>query len=423
MLDVPLRDLLTNGELDLESATAGRYFTFQLKKQQLRLQAGGFIGFIPINDRVAVDVAPRCPIVNLGRVLRLSGFAPQVIEDNSRGYSLDATELPNLRDLYAESLLGEIRLIEAYGRLRGYERRVERTSSPRGRLVLSAVETQLAAAGGSTSVRASWFERTADVPANRCLKMAVWLLARAYAQSKDLTGRQRRLAARLNGVYPLFDDATLDRRLGFLSDPFVAGVQPLPTTRSYYRNAIDIARLIARGSALALDREGAEVRMPSVVVQMDNVFERYVRNVLRGGIASHASVSVLDGNREGAKLLFDAQPSERATPDIVVTNDGQTALVLDVKYRPTAKGPERSDLNQVITYGASFRAPIVVVVQPRAAGSEWNRLRHVGDIDDLHVYQYVFDLDADLETEEAAMVDGIVALAESVAPAPIGAAS
>jgi 5-methylcytosine-specific restriction enzyme subunit McrC len=414
MVDVPLDQLLTaDGELDLDSTAAGRYFTLQFAKKKLRLQARGHIGFIPINERVAVDVLPRCDIANLSRVLRTGGFAPQVIETSGRSYVVDPDELPNLRDFYAEVLLEELAQIEAFGQMREYERRVERTTSPRGRLVLGAPETQLAAAGWSASVVAAWFERTADIPANRCLKLSIWLLAQAYARSDQPTRGQRRLVRGLNRFYGLFADAALDHRLDFLRDPIVRGTMPLPSTRAYYRNALDVASLIVRSSSIAFDRAGSDVHMPSVAIEMDKVFERYIRAVLDTGLAPfRPSLSVLDGNTQGAKPLFDAPPSEDATPDIVFElADESTPVVLDVKYKPAKSGPDRTDLNQVIAYGASYRSEAVVVVQPRADNSPRHGLVHLGDIEALSAYQYVVDLDAELEVEEREMVAALGELA------------
>lgn len=416
-LDVPVHELLVDGELDLAAATESGYFTFQFKRRQLHVQAGGFIGFIPLNDRVAVEVMPRCSIANLGHVLRVGGFAPVVLEQFARGYAIEPTDLTALRDLYAEALLSEVARIQAYGRLREYEQRTARTSSPRGRMLMMAPETQLAAAGGSATVRVSWFEKTADVPANRCIKAAIWLLARAYAQTRNPSRPQRRLATRLNAVYGLFEDAELDQRLAFLRDPQVTGRTPLPATRTYYRNAIDVARLVVTSSSLSFDRRGADVYMPSIVIEMHKVFESYVRNVLAAGLADDPALTVLNGNAEGKKLLYDAAPSEDATPDVVLERAGAPVVVLDVKYKPAEKKPGRDDLNQVITYGVSYRANAVVVVQPRADGGQRHGLIHLGDIDGRAVYQYVLDLSGDLAAEEAALVEAARGLAAATAPA------
>jgi 5-methylcytosine-specific restriction enzyme subunit McrC len=101
----------------------------------------------------------------------------------------------------------------------------------------------------------------------------------------------------------------------------------------------------------------------------------------------------------------------------VIEDDGVPLVVLDVKYKPAEKKPERDDLNQVITYAVSYRSPAVVVVQPRADGASRQGLIHLGDIDGRAVYQYVVDLSGDLEAEEAAMVTAMRAFLPAAASA------
>ena len=143
------------------------------------------------------------------------------------------------------------------------------------------------------------------------------------------------------------------------------------------------------------------------------------RNVLAAGFADDADLGVLNGNAEGKKLLYDNPPSEDATPDIVLERANAPVVVLDAKYKPAEGKPARDDLNQVITYGVSFRADAVVVVQPRADASERHGLIHLGDIDDRAVYQYVVDLSGDLADEEDALVEPSRTLATpEVGPLP-----
>lgn len=139
---------------------------------------------------------------------------------------------------------------------------------------------------------------------------------------------------------------------------------------------------------------------------MHQVFENYVRNVLaRETQANGWPLQVLDGNeRPGRKLLFDQGPSEWATPDIVVRREGvdpPVPALLEVKYKPESGAPDRGDLNQAITYAASYRCPNVVLVQPQG-GSSAAGMKRLGTLDDIAVYQYVLDLGAnDLAEEES----------------------
>ena len=60
-VDVPLSDLLNaKGRLRLNPDVESKgYFTVQLTKGAVRLQARGYVGLIPLNDRVVIDVKPR----------------------------------------------------------------------------------------------------------------------------------------------------------------------------------------------------------------------------------------------------------------------------------------------------------------------------------------------------------------------------
>lgn len=157
-----------------------------------------------------------------------------------------------------------------------------------------------------------------------------------------------------------------------------------------------------------------------LLLKMDDVFESYIRSVLRrnepfvGG-----ELRILDGNLdEGRKLLFDEEPSSHAQPDIVVSSRslpaGRAFIVADVKYKPASgPRPNRSDLNQVITYGATYRAPRALVIQPRGPESRHVGLKCLGRISELQIYQFVFDLSADdLLQEEQRFAEAVASLVD-----------
>ena len=191
-----------------------------------------------------------------------------------------------------------------------------------------------------------------------------------------------------------------------MADPLVLGTQRLPSVRTYYRPALDTALAIVREHAVSFEREGTALELRSLILNMHQVFEDYVRNVLaREADSNRWTVEIFDGNgKAGRKLVFDHRPSEWATPDVVVRATGgapRTPVLLEVKYKPASGGPDRGDLNQAITYAASYRCPNVVLVQP-LGDSGFRGLRPLGTLGDIAVHQYVLDLGADdLAAEEA----------------------
>lgn len=109
-----------------------------------------------------------------------------------------------------------------------------------------------------------------------------------------------------------------------------------------------------------------------------------------------------------------------ATPDIVFRMpDGQVILVGEVKN--TAKGgplPERSEVNQAVSYAVRYRLDKALVVRPRTEGAEGG-LFYAGQVGDVAVYDYKVDLsDADVHAVAGAFADAIAALLPPEATRP-----
>ena len=99
-----------------------------------------------------------------------------------------------------------------------------------------------------------------------------------------------------------------------------------------------------------------------------------------------------------------------ATPDIVVEKNGVPVLVIDAKYKPAPKMPDRSDVNQVVVYGARYATSNIMVLH---AGRTPNRApaELCGAIGGFRVYNGMIDLGAvPIEDEERSFVAAIRAL-------------
>jgi 5-methylcytosine-specific restriction enzyme subunit McrC len=410
-VDVPLSDLLSaSGRLRLNPDVESKgYFTIQLTRGAVRLQARGYVGLIPLNDRVVIDVKPRVPVANLGHLLRVSGYVPTSL-GAERPYATDPTWNESLLDLFAGWLAARVDVIASGGLLLSYEQREEATSFPRGRVLTDATLTRLRSRGIRHQAVSSWFTRTADNPSNRCLKYAIWFTAGRLAILGSRTASRRLLLQRLGALYELFSSVPLDHSLSFLSDPLVTGARETPSLRRYYRPALDLAVAIVSRYAVDVEVTGRGVDLPSMVLNMDSIFEDYLRNTLQaeaGGAGG--GVDVLDGNAAGKKPLFDDPPSESATPDIVFRAAGHRwPLLIEVKNVPVNGNSSRGAIEQAVTYAAAYRCNRVVLAHPRARNQVIAGLRLQGRINELEVYQYVFDLEAaDLLTEERTFADSM----------------
>lgn len=411
-IELPLALLLDDaGELDLHPEVVSTdYFSIHLSEGKVRLQAGGRVGVIPLNDRVAIDVVPRVPVGNLLRLLSLSEHSPEVLP-YERSYEQTGPWDESLIDIYAHALASHMENITSSGVYRDYQRRAEITSFPRGRVLLTPTVQRLRTRGIKHKVAAGWFEHSADNAPNRCLKYALWFVSRRLHQIGATSAARRRLLTRLGVVFEVLRDVRLDHRLTFLSDPMVEGRTGFPSLRSYYRPAMSLAVAIIRQHGIKIEGQAEGIGMPSLVLNMNDIFENYLRNVLQSqGRTREWAVEVLDGNSEGKKLLLDSEPSENATPDIVLRNptDQSFPIILEVKNVPVGNQSKRSHIEQVVTYGASYRSGCLILVHPRGCGDLSEGLELQGTIGGMDLHKFTYDLAAD------SLSDGEVAFADAI---------
>lgn len=419
IVDIELKHLLDrDGNLSLNpEVEKGDFFAVSLRRGKLRLHSRGFVGFIPVSRNVVVHVRPRVPVSNLTRIAGIAGVRATVLT-SIRQYETRGSWNQSVADVYTSSLLDHLNQIVAHGLLREYFPRNDETSFPRGRIQFSDTLRRFQARGNAHKAAVVWFERTPDNAINRCIKYAMWALGQHYEGTSHTNYQSRRVFQQLAGMYSMFDGVKFDSNCDFAGDPQVLGSQALPSLRSYYRPALDVAMAIVTQKGLLLESSGEDIALPSIVINMNELFEEYVRRVLTI-CAEEAGweFTVLDGNTSGAKMLFNREPSPQATPDVVIRDTlGEPALILEIKNVPAMGQSSREAINQAVTYAVSFRAKGVVLVHPCNAGQE-SGLAELGVVDKIHVYQYRYDLgQEDLAAEDAKLFEAVASLVAGQTP-------
>jgi 5-methylcytosine-specific restriction enzyme subunit McrC len=412
--------IVLNSEIDGRDILRANF-----RKGVLRLQATSYVGVIPLNDRVVVRVKPRVPIANLTRmvietghdVLPLSAF---------REYAGRGTADDWAMDLYADALLDYVDELRDAGLLRSYERREDEGHFPHGRIDFMQTVQRFAAQGVPNKAAYSWFERTVDTPANRCVKAALEAIHAHLSKAKAQPRRgDRAKIARLAGQLHAFKEVSDDLDFRFLDDPQVLGLTPLPDPRAYYRPVLDLSVLILRGIGIALDLGGADVQMGSLLIDTNKLFENYVRISLAKHAAKHGwPVEVLDGNSEGRVDLYDVPdplPAPfgtplnalasvdpgKAQPDVVLRGlDGSYLLIAEVKN--TVHGmnaeaddvlPDRGEVEQAVTYALRYGLKFTMLIHPWIKGTRG--LVYVGRVRTADVYDYRLDLSSDDDIDNA----------------------
>lgn len=404
-----------DGSLDVYEDVLSR-FRPTYHKNRPSIQCAGWVGYIPLNDAYALEVATRVPIGNLERLVGMAaGYTPEVLRKHTRIFAHADYPAEAFLDVLTDQLLDLFDRIWKNGLLKTYKRVVRVSASPSGRILPFETEWLSSKAGRPMAMSASYL-RTPDFGPNRLLRRAIEKLLARYigVAEQNQRGRMLRLRKALSRLGDVQRAAPSD-----LTPQAIAGyLKRLPVHHEHYADALMVAHLIVYKRGLAIRQSDGVAVLPSILIDMATVFESYVRRVLAEGFVDDLSIEVKDGNKEGdsgARLpLYDPmQPGLRspdATPDIVIQVNGSPALIIDAKYKPAPKLPDRSDVNQVIVYGARYGTRRVMLLhagRPRDRGP----VEYCGSIGGFSVYNGMIDLNAtSIEDEERDFISAVRAL-------------
>lgn len=418
---LPLNELLVDGKLDVFADIVGsRYLQLSLRGNDLRIIASRYVGIIPLNERVAVRVSPKTPLPNLLRMLAIASHQPHHLQVHLRGYSISNHQLPGILDALLASFLHSTGAVLVRGLLHRYEPVQTTGPFPKGKLNLHRTMA-LCARGTRASASTTWYARTDDTPENQTLKYALRLLAQHFQAAGPQPGT-RAVRSTIGAQLRHLKRVTLDTKRSFLRDAHVRDPATLPFSRAYYAQAIRIAKILIGRQGLDMRSFGGSIRAGTLLLDLESVFEEYVRAILQRDIGGSSSgLVVLNGELPppsgASRVLFDP-PALRplATPDVVIAKVAGYAagnVVVEVKYKPLegTEMPQRADLNQIITYAVAYRSRAAVLVHP-AANSHDSGLRLLGVIGSVPVFVYALNLcAADLALEESNFSESIASRA------------
>ncbi len=383
---IPIDDVLKDGHFDiLPDVQAKDYFNVRFQANRLVITAGKYVGLIPINDRIVIDVEPKMPVANmLAIIAAVEGDVVQLAV-LQREYGLADAAPPAIMDALAGAFVQSMQRVEVEGIQKEYRSFTTSGPSLKGRIRFGDSVQSFWSRGIRHAAVSEHFDLTSDTEVNRLLRFACELLLIHHRN----TGQLRRSAKELGHFDELFD------RAGVRSvPPDEREIDSTGPTPAYIR-AVSLARMILRRQGVELRDEAGGVLLPSFLVDMETLFEEYMRHCFSRWFAG---VRVLDGNREGKKRLFDSGDSRPANPDVVFrgAND-ECVMVVDAKYKT---GEAREDINQALTYAMSYRTKRVALILPAETAVDAG-MSEVGRIGDVVFHRYRFNLAAaDLDDEE-----------------------
>jgi 5-methylcytosine-specific restriction enzyme subunit McrC len=407
---VPISELLSpTGALDiLPEVLSKSYFEIDYRSGKLLLVAGKFVGLIPINSRVVIDVRPKLALKGLLRILNVAEEEIGSLDFFNRSYKEAPTPDDNVLSLLIRSLLKQLQQLALEGVLKLYQRR-EFVGPFKPRINFSRTIRQQWCRGTFTQASADCFDFTKDNALNRLIKYTIWYAGRELQlRRKNPTD----LLEQLDFFYNLLETVPLDTTRRFLpASTEMARIHHLPTIRKYYADIATSCLLIVANRSVDIETSGDDVNLLSFVVNLEDVFEKYIRNAIKEQFRKQGSPLIIgNGNKESRGLLFHDNRTIPIKPDVVIHSRPKTFCVADVKYKPKIADVDRY---QVISHAMSYGTRTALLIMPifDSPAGGLTRVGQVCNAGGVELFEYRFRLDANLEDEEAKLGESLLALA------------
>jgi len=393
-----------SGELLIQPELLGKnFFSVRYKKKELILQAGGYVGLFKLNSNLSMRVDAKVNIKNFSRILALSQGTPSALNAMEASYEYLMENIKSINVYLIESFLHFVEQVHVAGFHKEYTTITQSNSLPKGRIDFKKTLNSF----NKTVITHTFNQRSINTECNQIVKWMLVELLKDKEFCKKNTNKYKiiKLLSSMDKVtYVRFDTNYLNK---VFSEVFLAKLN------GNYRNLFSIIKIIINQWSVDLLSVG-KTKAYSIIINLENVFEKYLLNslIIKSSILNE--LSILDGNQKppsgGAKGLFSETAGDEyfygasvtATPDIVVFSSEFKFrnIVIDVKYKVVDNLCDREDLNQIITYVSSYEACAGILIIPMHQNTKY-KIQCLGSILGRSIYQYSFDLNAvDLNKEE-----------------------
>ena len=317
------------------------------------LRPGSRVGVLTAGD-LSLVVRPK---VRADRVMFMIAYAMGIADWQRDVASLDPDA--DVLEAVVPAFVHHTERAIRRGLLQGYRAEEDALHGVRGRIRFS--DQIRRRPGVPLPIEVAWDEFTEDIEENRLLHAAIHALTRVPI-------REERWRRELRGLRPAF------AAVGVGS--YRAGAVPevrYHRLNRHYRPAVELARLIIESSSVEL-RHG-EVAATSFMINMNEVFERFLRTALREalGLTERAWPS---GERDRT-LTLDEAGTISLKPDLMWRDalSRRAVFVGDAKYkRIEPSGFVHADVYQMLAYCIATDLPSGLLVY---AAEEHEPTRHV----------------------------------------------
>lgn len=389
-------------EVSWLSPEAYRYVTPHINhlpagKTLVSLEAGPYVGTLPLNNRDTLYIIPRAGRESFSRMM----FVVEGIEEAARkefeefvnlGYT-EAGHTP-WSVLLARPFISRLRMIEKESLVTNREASFRRLGYVRGRVKFTGTLISLAR-NDENPIHTFLREPTHLNLENRLLSTASAVLLRVG----NLDDMQRQVVARWAGLCR-GNYITLNELRNIIS-----GIRTHKFTgsRSYYVSALVMARLIIFQTGISLESSNGIEGEP-LVTNIADLFEKYIRTLI-GRYLLPKGYLVEKNERQPPSLFSDG--TCKLKPDIIISQQGTVKLIADVKYKPRPV-VDTSDYYQMSIYLDNFGINVGLLVLPNPNQSEHNLIKRE-TVKGKCIFELRLPLN-DWEKSESALLDTIAVL-------------
>ncbi|GAA3715781.1 hypothetical protein GCM10022399_35470 [Terrabacter ginsenosidimutans] len=295
--------------------------------------ATSWVGALAVPGLV-VRVMPKVSVTNFFAMLG-AGVSPDAFDHEHVTWS-DTDELIDGVAYFA------IRLIDSStmrGLVHGYVPREERMRTIRGRLL---VEEFARRPWSAAEPQCRFDDFTADIVENQLFRCTL----QAMLSWPQLAPHVRREALRVLGRFD-----------GVADTPATKHAAPLPITRlnEHYEDAMRLSRLVLQ--AMSLSHEAGDQQANSLMVDMDDLFRRWISQELDFRLAPEMRIE------RDEDVWLDEGRALTMAPDLVVRRGSEVVLVGDAKYSMGADGYVASrDYLELVAYTSAMGLPTGLLV-------------------------------------------------------------
>ncbi len=308
------------------------------------ITGGSMVGVVRVGE-LTVELRPK---VGIAPVLFLLSYDldPKAWREPRAEMVRDMNLAEAIVPLFAHATQAALRP----GLLHGYRTHEDRLPTVRGRVRMA--DQMRARTGLPMPVEVVYDEFTPDILENRLLRSAVDVLGRLRLRHQTSRRALARLHQQLNGLGSLI--------VGSREVP-----EPVWTRlNERYRPAVSLARLIVTTAGLEAQAGGEDAS--AFVVDMNDVFERFVRTALREQLRLDAKAFPTASG--GHPLYLDTGRFVGLKPDLSWWAAGSCVFAGDCKYKRTFGTVPNADIYQMLAYLTALELPEGLLIY--AAGED-----------------------------------------------------